>query len=87
LRIHDAIKQMRYLSTNGIPFSMEFISFSESTNQSKGVVVVNNVLLRKTRPTNSDTLVAYTNLDSDLPKHFHLPLLTKFNGNLIRNEH
>lgn len=87
MRIHTVIKQMRYLTANGIPFSMEFISFSESTNKSKGVVVVDNALLRKNRATASETLIAYTNLDLDKPKHFHLPLLTKFNGNLIKNEY
>lgn len=85
--IHDTIKQMRYLSENGIPFSIEFISCNHTTEQSKGVVVANNVLLRKGRATDYDTLVAYTNLESDEPKHFHLPLLTKFNGTFIRHEH
>ncbi len=85
--IHDVIKQMRYLSENGIPFSMEFISFSKDAQLSKGVITVDNALLRAGRPTNSPSLIAYTNLASDEPKHFHLPLLTKFNGNLIKNEY
>ncbi len=85
--INDVIKQMRYLSSNGIPFSFEFVSINQSTNKSNGVVQVDSALLRKGRQTNSPSLVAYTDLTTEEPKHFHLPLLTKFNGNLIRNEY
>lgn len=78
---------MRYLTTNGIPFSFEFISLNQTTNTSNGIVVVDSAMLRKVRATSSPTLVAYTDLTKDEPKHFHLPLITKFNGNLIRNEY
>lgn len=78
---------MRYLSSNGIPFSVEFISFNENKGTSNGLVCVERALLRKTRATKSTTLVAYTDLDKDEPKHFHLPLLTKFNGTIINNEY
>lgn len=85
--VNDVIKQMRYLTTNGIPFSFEFISLNQSTGSSNGVVMVDSAMLRKGRATNSPLLIAYTDLSNEEPKHFHLPLITKFNGNLIRNEY
>ena len=83
--IHDVIKQMRYLSENCIPFSMEYVSFNQSKGVSKGIVVVNQALLRPNRQSRSTTLVAYTDLYTDQPKFMHFPLITKFNGNLVNN--
>lgn len=79
----QAIQRMRELTDNGIPFSFEFISCNESNATSKGLVVVQKALLRINRMTAKDTSIAYTDLEHDEPRFFHLPLLTKFNGHAI----
>ncbi|MFB9055075.1 hypothetical protein ACFFVB_18485 [Formosa undariae] len=82
---YEVIKKMRYFSNNGIPFSMEFIGLNQAEKNSKGLVVVNKALLRVARQTSSTTLLSYTNLETDEPKHVHLPLIIKFNGELINH--
>lgn len=85
--INEAIKHMRRLTDNGIPFSFHYISCNESTNSSKGLTIVDSALLRPNRKTDSNTLVAYVDLTTDLPRFCHLPLITKFNDKLVINEY
>jgi hypothetical protein len=80
----EVIKQMRKLTENGIPFSVEYVSYNES-GSSNGLVAVNKAILRPNRKSSSTTLIAYTNLDKDEPRFMHLPLITKFNGKVINN--
>ncbi|QQY83381.1 hypothetical protein JJL45_05165 [Tamlana sp. s12] len=76
---------MRHLSDNGIPFSMEYISLNNQKQASKGLVVVTKALLRPARKTEAYSLLSYTDLTTNEPKHVHLPLIMKFNGKLLKH--
>lgn len=85
MHIHQVVKRMRELTDNGIPFSMDYVTLNQTKKQSNGLVVVQRALLRPARKTKSVNLLSYLDVDSNEPKHVHLPLITKFNGKLITN--
>lgn len=85
----QAIKRMRELTGLGIPFSFEFYSLNTSQGTSDGLKVVAKAELRQgLRDDQSDKahrLIAYTDhSDGAKPRFFHLSLLMKFNGHLIK---
>lgn len=83
MRIHQAVKHMRELTNNGVPFSVEYIGLNNRTGKSSGLKVVSRALLRPTRNTSTPNLLSYIDADTDEPRHMHLPLVLKFNGKLI----
>jgi len=85
-----AIKRMRELSRNNIPFSFGFITCNTSTLSSSGYKVVNKALLRVgLTPAQSDkanTLVSYLDYSDeskDKNRQFHYALLMMFNGQKV----
>lgn len=86
-RVYTAIKRMRELTHAGIPFSMEFVKYNR-TNQTSGHKVVQKALLRTGYSSDhsnlSDTLIAYTDIETGENRQFYLPLLTKFNGTCLK---
>ncbi|WP_417237194.1 hypothetical protein [Bizionia paragorgiae] len=85
MQIHQVVKRMRELTDNGIPFSMDYVTLNQTNKQSNGLVKVERALLRPARRTKTVNLLSYTDVDSNEPRHVHLPLITKFNGKLITN--
>lgn len=83
----QAIKKMRVLTEAGIPFSFQFLSYNESKGVSEGFKLVVNAQLRKSyrndQSNKSKLLVGYKD-HQDSNRWFYLPLLTKFNGHIIK---
>jgi hypothetical protein len=83
LTLHNAIENMRKLTALNIPFSVEYITFSDANAQSNGKKVVTHALLRTGYSANvstlSELLIGYLN-ESNENRWFYLPLLIKFNG-------
>lgn len=83
-----AVKRMRELTEVGVPFSFEFVTYSKKTKQSNGLKKVNRALLRSSYTSKqsnlSEQLIAYVDLDHNVNRQFHLPLLTKFNNYTIK---
>lgn len=82
--VYSAIDQMRDVSQAGGEFSFSFMSFSETTGKSEGMVDVSRARLRA-RPTiqqnqNAEIMEAFVNLDTGEPRQFYQPLLMIFNG-------
>lgn len=84
MNVFDAIKEMRRLTKEGIPFSFSFMSFNSSRGTSEGVVHVNRARLRKRERAEhhlyADMVEAYLDLDTMEPRRFYQPLLMTFNG-------
>lgn len=84
MNVFDALNKMRELSNNNIPFSIEYLTCNTTKGTSKGVKIVNNCLLRsglsKEHSRKAISLVSYTNLDTEEPRAFYIPLLLKFNN-------
>lgn len=84
MNTYSAIDKMREISGRGGEFSFSFMSFSETTGKSEGVVDVSRARLRA-RPTikqnkNAEIMEAYTDLDTGEARQFYQPLLMLFNG-------
>ena len=84
IKLWDALQRMRLMSEMNIPFSISFITYNESTQDTKGLRVVDKALLRVGYRADqshlSDILVAYTDLQNEGARQFYLPLLMTFNG-------
>lgn len=84
INIYTALRVMRKLSNENIPFSIEFISCNRSRQESHGLVRVEKAILSKglrdNQSIHSQNLIAYEDINSKEKKHFWLPLLMKFNG-------
>lgn len=85
--LYTAIDRMRELTRKGDSFSFSFMSYSESSASSKGIVDVSRARLRK-RPSihenkNAEIMEAYVDLDTGEAKQFYQPLLMSFNGQKI----
>lgn len=82
--INKALIAMRNYSDNGVPFSFEYVSHDSTRKKSNGVKHVKRALLRpgltQQQSDKSELIVAYVDLDSDLPRQFYAPLLLKVNG-------
>jgi len=87
MNVYDAIDKIRSISNAGGEFSISFMSFSETTGKSEGIVDVSHARLRA-RPTvqqnkNAEIMEAYTNLDTGEARQFYQPLLMLFNGQKV----
>jgi len=84
---YQAVKRMRELTNVGLCFSMEFLTYSKSTGRCNGVKKVNKAMLRKSMRADQSELalqlIEYTDIDNNKDRHFHLPLLIKFNNYTI----
>ena len=83
MNVYEAIKQMRQLSNDNIPFSIKFVSMNGTKGVSNGESVVNKCLLRpglsNEYSNKAKSLVGYTDLSDNSNKSFYIPLLTEFN--------
>jgi hypothetical protein len=81
--VYKALQQMRRLSRDNIPFSLSFLTYSQTTGVTKGVKVVGSAKLRVGLPGDhgikSRSLVGYIDLDTNEDRWFYLPLLLTFN--------
>ena len=87
MTVYEAIDRMREISHDGGEFSFSFMSFSETTGKSEGIVDVSRARLRA-RPTiqqnkNAEIMEAFTNLDNGEARQFYQPLLMLFNGQKV----
>lgn len=87
-RLYTALNKMRELTTAGVPFSFSYYSFSANTGKSDGIKTVKNAILRTglskdKAGVKSVSLIGYTDLDTNQPRWFYLPLLRDFNNNTI----
>ena len=85
--LYEAIEQMREISRQGGEFSFSFMSYSEVTGKSEGIVDVARARLRA-RPTtkqnrNAEMMEAYTDLITGEARQFYQPLLMIFNHNKV----
>ncbi len=85
--VYEAIKEMRLLSSEGIPFSFSFMSCNLSAGTSEGVVSVKHARLRKREKKefhrHAEMVEAYLNLDTMESRRFYQPLLMTFNGEKV----
>lgn len=85
--IYSAIEEMRKLTRKKISFSMSFMSYSESKQDSHGVVEVANAKLGKSDKVehnrNADIMLNYIDKDSGEQHRFYYPLLMLFNGQAV----
>ncbi len=84
MNIYEALKSMRKMSDNNIPFSFTFISCKIKSCASDGEKRVGKALLRtgysSDKSSKHNSLVAYYDLDKDTNGFFYLPLLTELNN-------
>ena len=86
--VYDALKQMRKLSNDNIPFSISFLSCNLSKGTSDGVKTIAKAKLRTglsiENGIKSQSLIGYIDLDTDKQRWFYLPLLLTFNQIQLR---
>jgi len=86
--VYEALKQMRKLSDDNIPFSISYASCNLSKGESNGVKTVNKVKLRVGLSTDkgikAQSLIGYIELDTNKQRWFYLPLLLTFNQIQLR---
>lgn len=87
MKLKDALSTMRELTKRNVPFSIGFFSCNTTNLSSDGYKEVESVLLRKgysqKHSDKHNTLIAYTNTITNEDRQFYIPLLMKFNGNII----
>ncbi len=81
--LYDALKKMRELTNQSIPFSFSYVSCDTTRQHSNGKKEVAKALLRTGLPTDmgikSESLIGYVDLDTNKQGWFYLPLLMSFN--------
>jgi len=86
--VYDALKQMRKLSDDNIPFSISFVSCNLSKETSDGVKTISKAKLRvglsADKGIKSQSLIGYIDLDTNKQRWFYLPLLLTFNQIQLR---
>lgn len=84
LTVYEAISAMRKLSAQGQEVSFSFMSYSESRQETEGIVEVRRARLRPRSQDadflNGDLLEPYTDLDTLELRRFNIPTLMTFNG-------
>lgn len=85
----QAIKLMRELTEQGVPFAMSFIAYNSTKAISNGLKVVHKATLRKglrnDQSNKAHTLIAYTDYSlAEKPRFFHLGLLLTINDFTIK---
>ena len=80
---YKAIKQMRKLSNDNVPFSITFLTCNLTKRTTTGFKTVKRAKLRVGLSTDkgikSRSLIGYIDLDTNENRWFYLPLLMKFN--------
>jgi hypothetical protein len=91
IKISEAIKQMRELTSSGVPFSFGFITCNSKQSSSNGYRVVSKAILRSGLRNNQsdkgDVLIGYIDHDDsadDKNRFFNYPLLMMFNGHKVQ---
>jgi len=84
INIFDAIEKMRELSKKGEHFSMAFMSCDTSREKSNGLVEVPKAKLRSAAADNayknSEHILDYLDIDSNIPGRCYQILIMYFNG-------
>jgi hypothetical protein len=84
INIYDAITQMRYLTKQGQTFSIAFMSCDTSKEKSSGFIELPKVKLRSGASDdafrNSQHIINYLNVETNIPGRFYQILLMYFNG-------
>lgn len=85
--LYEAIKEMRRLSAENVPFSFSFMSCNLTANSSEGVVTVRRARLLKRESVkhhkHAEIVEAYLDLDTMESRRFYQPLLMAFNGKRV----
>jgi hypothetical protein len=91
IRLRAAIKRMRELSDQNIPFSFGFITCNTKMGTSKGYRIIGKGILRNglrgDQSKKADSLIAYIDYDDkqeDKNRFFYYPLLMMFNGQKVQ---
>ena len=88
ITVYEALDRMRNLTAINVPFSIEFVTYSDTTKSSKGIRKVSKALLRtglsRGQSEKSEILIGFTEEPEESPRWFYLPLLLKFNGTPVR---
>ena len=87
MTVYEAIDRMRHISRDKGEFSFSFMSYSETSGKSDGIVDVARARLRS-RPAenknrNREIMEAYMDLDTGEARQFYQPLLMLFNGQKV----
>ncbi|MBD3630513.1 hypothetical protein [Cyclobacterium sp.] len=84
LTVYEAISEMRTRSARGQEVSFSFMSYSESKQETEGIVEVRRARLRRRSRDadflNGELLEPYTDLDTLEQRRFYIPTLMTFNG-------
>ena len=84
INIYDAISRMRELSKAGQTFSIAFMSCDTSREKSSGMVELVKVKLRAAASDdafkNSQYIINYLNVETNIPGQFYQILLMYYNG-------
>jgi len=87
ISVYNAIDEMRKLTKEKKPFSFSFMSCSESTQESHGIVEVAKAKLgrsdRVEHNHNADIMLNYIDLSNGEQHRMYQPLLMLFNGNAV----
>ncbi len=87
MELFEAIRRMRELSRQDVPFSFSFMSYNETAQKSEGIIEVRHARLRARAKTvhhrNAEIVEEYLDLDTGQPRHFYQPLLMTFNGQKV----
>lgn len=82
--VYEAIKRMRDFTAKGIPFSFSFMSYSETTGKSHGIVEVRKARLNKQstidQNKNADIMLNFMDLETNRNGRCYQPLLMELNG-------
>lgn len=83
----EAIKKMRELTRQGKTFSFTFLTYSQDSGKSHGIIEVQNarLLMREDEKynRNAEHQERYLNTDTNEPRRFWHPLLLSFNGQTL----
>lgn len=86
--VYSALKRMRELSNDNVPFSISFVSYNSTKQTTKGIKHIKRALLRtglsQTKSDKSEYLIAYYDLDKDKNGFAYLPLILTFNNTKLK---
>ena len=84
INIYEAISQMRKLTKEDKDFSIAFMSCDTSRERSSGMVELTKIKLRSGGADeafkNSEYMINYLNVETNVPGRFYQILLMYFNG-------
>lgn len=83
-KMYAALRQMRDLSDQNVPFTFSFVSCNLTRGTSDGVKVVKKGKLRRgfasDKSKKSSSLIGYVDVETGKNRWFYLPLLLSFNN-------